>query len=156
LWREQWVNREFNPAAVAQQVLFEQHVVDVMTGVAFVAGQVDRSIDVDRQVGVDLDQTAVVPLIPVVAAPALAGDVLDREAFTRWQRDVLQRPAAAAVDRGFEYRVEPLARDDETAAERVVAVYEWSVPWKLRFELRQHARKIRLRMRRRCRIVQGF
>ena len=38
--------------------------------------------------------------------------------------DVLQRPAAAAIDRRFEYRVEPLARDDETAAEGIVAVDE--------------------------------
>src|SRR4029434_265543 len=117
LWREERVDGELDPAAIAQQVLFQQHVIDVMTRVAFVARQVDRPVDVDRQIGVDLDQTAVVALIPVVAAPALTCDVFDGEAFTRWKRDALQRAAATAVNRGFEYGIEPLTRDHENAAE---------------------------------------
>jgi hypothetical protein len=64
-------------------VLLEQRVVDVMAGIAFVAGEVDRAIDVDRQVGVDLDQAAEVALVPVVAAPRLVGDVLDGEGTSR-------------------------------------------------------------------------
>src|SRR4030095_14450585 len=100
-----------------------------MTRVTFVARQVDRPIDVDRQVGVDLDQTAVVALIPVVAAPALACDVFDGEAFTGWKRDVLQRAAATAVNRGFEDGIQPLTRDHETAAEGVVAGDQWAVFW---------------------------
>src|SRR5262245_9501777 len=99
-----------------------------MTRIAFMARQVDRSIDVDRQIGVDLDETAVVPLIPVVAAPALAGDVFHAEAFTGWKRDVLERAAAAAVNGGFEYRAKPLARNHEAAAEGIVPIDERSAP----------------------------
>ena len=65
------------PAAIAHEVLLEQHVVDVVAGIAFVTREVDGAVDVDRQVGIDLDQAPVVALVPVVAAPALAGDVFD-------------------------------------------------------------------------------
>src|SRR4029453_4886089 len=70
--------------------------------------------------------------------------------------DVLQRAAATALNRGFEDGTQPLTRDHETAAEGVVAVDQWSVSWKLRLELCQHVREIRLRMHRRCGVVQRF
>ena len=66
----------------------------MVPGVALVARQVDGAIDIDRQIGVDLNQAAIVALIPVVAAPGLVGDVLDREALVRRQRDVLERTIA--------------------------------------------------------------
>ena len=76
----------------------------MVTGIALVAREIDRAVDVDRQVRVDLDQAPVVALIPVVAAPALAGDVLDAETLAGRQRDVLQRAAAAGIDRCLEHR----------------------------------------------------
>ncbi len=65
------------------EVLLEQRVVDVMAGVPLVARQVDGAIDVNRQIGVDLDQAAIVALIPVVATPRLVRHVLDGEALVR-------------------------------------------------------------------------
>jgi hypothetical protein len=84
-----------------------------------VAGEVDRPVDEDRQVRVDLDQAVEVSLVPVVAAPRLAGHVLDHEALIRRQLDVLERPPPALVDGGLEDRVEPVAGDDEPLPERL-------------------------------------
>ena len=50
-----------------------------MAGITFVAGKVQGSIDVDGQIGIDLDQAVVPALVPVVAAPRLVGDVLNLE-----------------------------------------------------------------------------
>ena len=92
-----------------------------MTRIAFVARQVDRAIDVDRQIGVDLDQALEVALIPVVAAPRLVGDVLDREALLHRQVD------AAACGRGSRgsppgTRDRAGRRDDERLLEAIVAL----------------------------------
>ena len=96
-----------------------------MPGIALVTGEIDRAVDEDRQVRVDLDQAVKVALIPVVAAPRLAGDVLDRE--------LSRRPAAAGAravrraalrDRRLEDRVELVARDDELLPERLDAIGE--------------------------------
>ena len=62
----------------------------MMSRVAFVAREVDRAVDVNRQIGIHLDQASIVALIPVVAAPRLVGDVFDGEAFVRRKRHVLQ------------------------------------------------------------------
>ena len=55
--------------------------------------EIDRAIDVDRQVGIDLDQAAIVALIPVVTAPRFVRDVLDRKRFAGGKLDMRQRPA---------------------------------------------------------------
>ena len=88
------------------QVLLEQRVVDVVPRIALVAGQIDGAVDVDRQVGVDLDQAAEVALVPVVAAPRFVGHVLDGELLAGRQRDVLARALAARLDGRLEHRVE--------------------------------------------------
>ena len=111
LRREERINRELRPAAVAHQVLLEQRVVDVMPRISFVAREVDRAVDINRQIGVDLNQAAEVALVPVVPAPRLVGDVLDREPLVGGQRDVLHRAVAAGLDGGLKDRVELLARD---------------------------------------------
>ena len=154
LRREQRVHRELLPTALTHEVLLEQHVVDVMARVPLVACEIDGAIDVDREIGVDLNEAAVIALIPVVAAPALVGDVLDGEAFARRQRDVLERPAAARVDGRREDRIEAILRDDEARAELVVAIDHRSPSRQHPVELRQHLREIRLRVRRRHRVVQ--
>ena len=38
------------------QVFFEQSVVHVVTGIAFVTSQIESPVDIDRKIGVDLDQ----------------------------------------------------------------------------------------------------
>ena len=125
-----------------------------MARIAFVAGEVDRAIDVDRQVGVDLDQAAEVALVPVVAAPRLVGDVLDGEVLVRRQLDVRARALAAGADRGLEHRVELLARNHERAPPGVVPLDE-----RIRFreallEAIEHGLEVRVRIRRGDRVVE--
>jgi hypothetical protein len=116
-------------------VLLEQRVVDVVAGIAFVAGEIHGAIDVNGQIGIDLDQAPEVALIPVVAAPGLVGDVLDREAFRAWKPDVGERPFAAAVNRGLEDGVDLVARNHEPPAELVVARHQRAAAGKALFEL---------------------
>ena len=121
LRREKWIHRELHPPTVAHEMLLEERVVDVMSRVAFVAREVDRAVDVNRQIGIHLDQASIVALIPVVAAPRLVGDVFDGEAFVRRKRHVLQGSLTARRDRGLKYRVELLARNHERPPPGVVA-----------------------------------
>src|SRR5688500_10276636 len=86
-----------------------------MTRIAFVRGEIDRTIDKDRQVRVDLDQAPQVALIPVVAAPRLVRDVFEREALTLRQIDIRCRPPPRLRDRGLEDRVELLSWNDKRA-----------------------------------------
>ena len=68
-------NRELHPAAIPDQVLFQERIVDVMSGVTFVGGEVDRAIDEDRQIGVDLDEAVEIAFLPIVTAPRFIGHV---------------------------------------------------------------------------------
>src|SRR6185295_1284599 len=95
-----------------------------MTRIALVAGQVDRAVDRNRQVRVDLDQALVVALVPVVAAPGLARDVLDGEALVGGQRDVPRRAIAAFRDRGAKDSVHLFLRDLELPARGLVTLHE--------------------------------
>src|SRR5690606_9512324 len=113
LGRVERIHRELHPAAIAHEMLLEEHVVDVVPRVTLVAGKVDGTLDVDGKVRVDLDEAAEITLVPVVGAPAPAGDVLHGEGFTVGELDVLQRAAAAAVDGRAEHVVEPFAGNDE-------------------------------------------
>src|SRR5438093_13060380 len=93
-----------------------------MPGISFVTGQVERAIDVNRQIGVDLNHAPVAALIPVVAAPGLVRDVLDGERLHRRKADVGERPGAAFGDGAIEYAREAIARNNEVPAERFVAL----------------------------------
>ena len=104
LRREQRVDAELHPATVLHQVFLEQRVVDVVPGVALMAREVHGPVDVDRQIGVYLDDAAESALVPVVAAPRLVGDVLHRETLVGRERDVLLRAFAAGGDCRFETR----------------------------------------------------
>ena len=135
-------------------MLLEQRVVDVMARVALVAGEIDRAIDVDRQIGIDLDQAAEVALVPVVAAPRLVGDVLDGEVLAGRQRDVRQRALAARADRRLEHRVELLARNHERAAPRVVPLDQRSGSREALFETIEDGLEVRIRIGGRDRVVE--
>lgn len=90
------------------------------------AGEVDGAVDRDREVGVDLDEALVVSLVPVVGAPGLAGDVLDREALAGRQFDVRPRPVPALAYGGSEDGVHLLLRNREVLPERFVTLEERS------------------------------
>ena len=42
-----------------------------MTGITFVRGEIDRAIDVDRQISVHLNHAVEIAFVPVVTAPRL-------------------------------------------------------------------------------------
>src|SRR5712671_3628403 len=109
-------------------MLLEQHVVDVVAGIALVAREIDGAVDIDRQIRVDLDQAAVVALIPVVAAPRLVRDVLDREGLGGWQLDVRQRAATPLGNRTLEHAGNTVVRDDEPLAKGFIAAGQWALP----------------------------
>ena len=118
------------------------------------ARQIDRAVDVDRQVGVDLDDARELALVPVVGAPRLARDVFDGEAFVGRQLDVLLRPGAAFVDRRVEHLLQPVARDDELLAEGFVAIDQRFGPGEAALELRGQLLEVRLRKDGRRRVVE--
>ena len=125
-----------------------------MAGVALVTRQIDRTVDIDRQVGVDLDQTAEVALIPVVAAPRLVSHVLDGEALTDGQLDVFQRPPPALGDGRLEHLVEPVRGNDEVVAERRIPVGKRALPRERPCEPGQRLLEVRLGMAGRDRVVE--
>ena len=117
----------FDPAAAAGQVALQQRVIGVVAGIAFVAAQIDSAAEADRQIGVDLDEAAIIALIIIVAGPALAGDEFQRECLALRQRNVLDGAAAAFGDGGAHHRIQPVVRDDERVLEGVHAIGERSV-----------------------------
>src|SRR6476620_654755 len=93
-----------------------------MARVALVTGEIDGTIDVDRQARVDLDDAVVFALVPVVTAPRLVGDVLDDELLVRWQRDALASASLSLGDRSLEYGIEPFGWYDELISVAHVAL----------------------------------
>ena len=127
-----------------------------MSRITFVAGEIDGAIDVDRQIGIDLDEAAIVALKPVVAAPRLVRHVFDRERFVRRQRDVLQRARAAAVDGRFEDGVEFVFRNNEVFFVRVEAIGDRAFARQLAIELAREIFEIRFVVMRRDGVVDGL
>jgi hypothetical protein len=119
-----------------------------------VAREVDRAVDVDRQIGVDLDQAAEITLVPVIATPRLVGDVLDREPLVGRERDVLHRAVAAGLDGGLEDGIELVARDDEWPSPRVVACGERPLAREALVQRIEKLLKVRRRVRRGDRVVE--
>src|SRR5207302_4841620 len=99
-----------------------------MAGIPFVTREIDRAIDVDREVRVHLNEAAVSALIPVVAAPRLVPHVLDREALLWRQLHVPQRAPAPLGDRAIEHRRHAVGWDHEPLTERLVAIGERAGP----------------------------
>jgi hypothetical protein len=139
-------------------MFLEQGVVDVVARIAFVAGKIDRPIDIDGQIGVDLDDAAEAALVPVVRAPRLAGDVLDGELLVRRQRDMCLRSRAAFADRCGEDGVKLLARNDELLPEVLVPLDERARTGKSPIELGYQVGEVRFGKRGRRGVVQyaGF
>src|SRR5207244_1628491 len=117
---------------------------------------IDGAVDEDRQIGIDLNQTAVAALIPVVSAPRLVVHVLDGEALAVRQRHVRERARAATLDRLPEYGFELLARDDELLPIGFVALRDRAAARQRRVEITQQRLKVLLGMVRRDRVVERF
>src|SRR3546814_8766976 len=86
----------------------------MVAGIAFVAAEVERAREADRQIGVDLDQAVIAALIIIIAAPALVGHEFEAEAFAFGHRNRRHATPAAARDRGVDGLLQPVLRDCET------------------------------------------
>jgi hypothetical protein len=53
----------------------------MMAGITFVRGEIDGAINVHRQIGVHLDDAAIISLVAIVTAPRRVRDVFNREIF---------------------------------------------------------------------------
>src|SRR5688572_19079322 len=101
-----------------------------MSGVTLVTRQVDRTIDIDRQIDIHLNQAAVISLIPVVTAPRLSSDVLDLERFPLRQRRMFHGPLAASPNGCLKHGIEFVRRNDELPPVRLVALDGGPCSWK--------------------------
>src|SRR5262245_6746350 len=129
-------------------MLLEQGVVNMMSRIPLMTGEVDGPIDVHRQIGVDLDETSILALIPVVAAPGLVRHVFDGEALAQWQLHVCRGARAALLDRRLKHQVELVAWDGEWFAPTAVPFEERPFPGKTRLEPRENGFKMRFRIHR--------
>ena len=81
-----------------------------------------RLIDGEAEVGVDLNHAAAVAAVARERAPRLVADELDRDAFTGRQGHVRHRPAAALVERRIDDGRQAIGRNREPRRERHVAI----------------------------------
>src|SRR5919204_2817008 len=100
-----------------------------MAGITFVRCQVDCAIDVDRQIGVDLNYAMEISFVPIVPAPWFIGHVLDRETLVRRQRNVRQSPGATFLDRELKHRIEFFLRDHKWFSPFLVALPQRPFSW---------------------------
>ena len=107
----------------------------MVTGVALVRGQIDGPINVDRQIGVHLDDAAIIALVPIVTAPRFIGDVFNCEIFVRRQLDVRECAFATRLDRELKDSVQFVFWNHERPAPVLVTLQERSLTRKFRFEL---------------------
>ena len=105
---KQRVEGELDPAPAPRELLLEQRIEDVMPRIAFVAAEVDGPADPDRKIGVDLDEAVGIALVPIVAAPALAGDELEVKRSSAGSAICSSVRRAAFGDGGAHHRLQPL------------------------------------------------
>lgn len=117
-------------------------------------GEIDRPVDRDGEVRVDLDQAPVAALVPVVGGPGLTVHVLEREALLGGEGDARARPVAAGGDGGAEGLVQAVARDDEGLAERLVPLRERPLAREQTLKARMHLAELGLRDARRDGVVE--
>src|SRR5262249_17472052 len=96
--------------------------LNVMAGIAFVAAELDGAVYEDGQVDIDLDQTVIAALIPIVGAPALTCHKLYLEVLIGRQLYIRERAPAALGDRGAHDGVESGAWNDVAIAKRFYAL----------------------------------
>ena len=127
-----------------------------MAGIAFVRGQIDGAIDINRQIGVYLDDTAIISLVPIVTAPRFIGHVFDAEIFVRGQLDMRQRAFATRLDRELKHRVQLVLGNHERSAPILVTLQERSLTRKFRLELGEDFLEMRVGKLGRNGVVKGL
>ena len=106
--------------------------------------EIDSAVNRDGQVNVHLNQASVLPLVPVVTAPRFARDVLDRERLGWRKGEMLERAGAARIDRGAEYRVHAIARNQEPVTKDCVSLREGATTRQKRGEPLEYEFEVRL------------
>ena len=154
LGTEEGIDRDLDPAPVPEQRLLEAGVVDVVAGIALVAGEVHRAIHRDREVEVDLNQAVEVALVPVVGVPGSPLHVLQVESLAVGQRHVGPGAGPAGRDRGAEDGVHPAGGNDHPVAEALEAPSQWSAARQQRIEPGQQRVEVGVGEVRRRHVVQ--
>src|SRR5687768_9907554 len=127
-----------------------------MAGVSLVAGQIDGAIDEDRQIGIDLNETLEVPLVPVVSAPGFVRDVLEGEGLSGRELHVLHRAVAASHNGGAKHDVELVFRDDEILPESLQTVNALALARQYFIDLTEDGFKVFRRITRRDSVIEGL
>ena len=97
--------------------------------------QINRAIDIDRQIGIHLNDAVIIPLVPIIAAPRFIGDVFNAEIFIGRQFDVGERAFATRFDRELKHSVQLVLGNHERLPPLLVTLQERSVTGKFRLEL---------------------
>ena len=85
-----------------------------MAGIAFVTSYINDIVDKDVEIGVDLDQTVIISLIPVVSSPRLVRDKFQVETFIIGQFKMQLRALPAFRDSSLNDRIKFSWRNHET------------------------------------------
>lgn len=119
------VNGVLAPALRLDEAGFEESVIDVVTGVAFVAGEMNDTVNIDGLIDIDLDDGTGVSFVPVVGAPGFPFHVFDGKVLIgRKVRDPLFGAGAGLGDSGLEDSVNAIGRDSEAIIEFLIAFFE--------------------------------
>src|SRR5436190_24071438 len=116
-----------------------------MTGITFVRREIDRAIDVVRQIGVHLNHAMEIAFVPIVSAPRLIGHVLDGETLVRRKRNVRPRPGAAFLDSELKHGIEFFLRNHKRLPPFLVALPQRTLAWNLCLQLANDLDKMRIR-----------
>ena len=74
-----------------------------MPWISFVRSKIDGTFHKNRQICVDLNQTFIVPLIPIVTAPRFVVHIFQPKGFILRQDDILLCTQAAFINCGLKY-----------------------------------------------------
>src|SRR5581483_11874762 len=106
----------------------------MMSRVTLVRSQINRAIDVNRKIGIYLNNAVVMPLVPVIAAPRFIGDVFNSEIFIGRQFDVRDRAFPARLDRESKHCVEFLFGNKEIPPPLLISLKKRSVAGNFRLK----------------------
>src|SRR5258708_34299415 len=98
-----------------------------MAWVTFMCSQINRAIDIDAQIGIHLDDSAIIPFVPVVAAPRFVSYVFDAEIFVGRQLDVRESALATCLDRKLKHSVQFVLGKHKRSPPILVPLQEWSL-----------------------------
>ena len=107
--------------------------------------EIDRPINVDRQISIHLNYAMEVAFVPIVTAPRLIGHVLDGETLVRRKRNVRQRPGAAFLDRELKHGIELRLRNHKRLSPFLVALPQRPFPRNPCFQFGKDLIEVRIR-----------